>query len=289
MPAYLHNGRYMLQTNISYKMGEGTYGVVYRAHDTKRNEQVAIKICSQPTDSCEHEYHVLRYQLFGEPNILPVHDGFHYGEMFFMVAQLMSRQLEHRDSIDMQRFKCIIRQTLIGLRSLHRLGVVHCDLKPSNVLINDSTGQLVLADFGSSRNISDKSDGQDRTPAPYKAPEIYAKNSCSHASDIWAAGAIFLEIFLDDIIFRPKYMVDWEAAAFDIPEVWTEYLGEMPESLVRNLWMYRISPGKARLGLQEQLSEEPEFSAFIHKFFHWNPDDRITAQEALQHSFLNES
>jgi serine/threonine protein kinase len=201
----------------------------------------------------------------------------------------MTRHLAISDAADWSQFKRIIREILLALQSLTERGVVHCDLKRNNILIHEPSGAIALADFGPSRNATDEHDQIERTTLPYQAPEVFLWNHYSHASDIWAVGCIFMELFFGKILFRPKHMLDWNQASTLIPQLWLNNLGPPPDWLADALRFYPVDRQKARHGLRDSLNDEPLFNNFIHGFFRWHPKERTTVEQALKHPFFASS
>ncbi|MBT3724082.1 MAG: protein kinase, partial [Gammaproteobacteria bacterium] len=87
----------------------------------------------------------------------------------------------------------LIQQTLQGLIYLHRRGILHCDLKPDNVLVVD--GQVRILDFGLS--LQQSKIGKEEVPsgsAAYLAPELWEHGATSIVSDLYALGVITFEL-----------------------------------------------------------------------------------------------
>lgn len=95
--------------------------------------------------------------------------------------------------------KCFAKDLLQGLQYLHSNGIVFCDLKPSNILLNEY-GDLKLSDFGMARKLVDLlsnfNDQESKKGTPYyMAPELFEENGVhSFQSDMWALGVIMYEL-----------------------------------------------------------------------------------------------
>lgn len=199
-------GRY----RIIKKLGQGGMGAVYLARDTQLDRQVALKV---PHFSQEDGPEVLaRFQrearaaaTVQHPSICPVYDvgeinGTHYLAMGFIEGRALkelvseSRPMALRDAAD------IIRQLALALEEAHAQGVIHRDLKPTNVIIN-ARGVPVILDFGLARRMNAESVRLTRTGAvlgtpAYMSPEQVTGdgNTVGPHSDIYSLGVILYEL-----------------------------------------------------------------------------------------------
>jgi hypothetical protein len=151
-------GRYLLLERV----GAGGMGVVYRGHDPLLDRAVAVKLPFFHGPPEELTKQVQRFQrearaaaAVHHPHVCPVYDvGEHSGQPYVVMAFLPGPTLAQRLSAgrieDVGEAVGIARQLLDGLAAVHRLGVVHRDLKPGNVLF-DAAGQAVVTDFGLAR------------------------------------------------------------------------------------------------------------------------------------------
>jgi eukaryotic-like serine/threonine-protein kinase len=185
------------------RLGEGAQGTVYRALHPDLPREVAIKSVRKRADSDSEDHGVLEREgrlLAGldHPNIARVHDlEFHEGRPFLVI--------EYRRGINLQQFaagrKLHPREAAVLLVPLgralgyaHRRGIVHQDIKPGNLLIDDA-GQLVVLDFGLAR-MKDAWDDEANQPSgltvAYAAPEQARAEAdkIGPASDIFSAGAV---------------------------------------------------------------------------------------------------
>jgi serine/threonine protein kinase len=154
------------------------------------------------------------------------------------------------------------RGILRGIDYLHRQGIVHCDIKGKNVLV-DANG-VKLADFGSAKRFGDEEKGQEalqlRGTPQWMAPEVVNQVEQGAASDIWSFACTVLEMATG----RPP----WNHVASPLAA------------------MYRI-------GCTEELPElpawlSPQIRDFLEKCFRRDPKKRWTSAELLNHAFLNE-
>jgi serine/threonine protein kinase len=194
-------GRYRLQAPI----GRGAMGVVWRAHDQLLDREVAIKEVVLPPGLTPAERDVLYERTFREarasarlnhPGVVTVHDVVEAGGRPWIVMELVRARslqdmIEQEGSLPHRRVAEIGLQTLAALRHAHEKGILHRDVKPSNVLITDS-GRVVLTDFGIAQAEGDSTLTQTGlvmgSPA-YIPPERARGERAVPASDLWSLGA----------------------------------------------------------------------------------------------------
>jgi serine/threonine protein kinase len=182
-------------------------GEVYRAHDTVRGRTVALK--RLPPELVNDRSYAARFRResellarLREPHVIPIHDfGEIDGRLFIDMRLVEGIDLEtllQRDGpLAPTRAVAVIEQVAGALDAAHRDGLVHRDVKPSNVLIDDAGGRdfVYLIDFGIARH----TDGTKLTAsgalvgtATYMAPERFSGGG-DHRVDVYAAGCLFYE------------------------------------------------------------------------------------------------
>jgi len=201
------------------KLGEGTYGVVYKVVNRQTHEKCAVKIMDLgDTDQSAgiNKSTLVEISLLKRlhhPNIVKIVeiDIDVSSQKINLVMELAKCALD--DTIKTQWFKPGMRsrrceqlrdqlriafQITCALNYLHINRIIHLDLKPANILIR-SNGTVAIADFGiSERAESVKSEGHHVVTWPYRAPEIVCgAQSYQEASDIWSLGVLLLLNFFD--------------------------------------------------------------------------------------------
>ncbi len=184
------------------ELGKGGHGVVYLAHDTQLNRQVAIKIWRNSTHDTErltHESHIVsRLQ---HPNIVSLYDsGEHEGSPFLVYAYIegltLAQILKQKKSLPLVRSAEIACGVLDGLAYAHEQGVLHLDVKPANIMIS-SDGVAMVMDFGLAR-VTQKGEPLQDSPfngtPRYMAPEVIAGKPADAPSDIYAVGTVLYEM-----------------------------------------------------------------------------------------------
>lgn len=192
-------GRY----DIEKVIGSGGMGVVLKAHDSELNRPIAIKILAP------HLSHVAaareRFAREGRAaaavvheHVVAIHNVEADGTLPFLVMQYVpGRSLQMRVDEDgplgVDEILRIGMQAAAGLAAAHAQGLVHRDVKPSNILLEDTVERAVLTDFGLARAIDDASLTQTGVLAGtphYMSPEQATGDEIDHRSDLFSLGAV---------------------------------------------------------------------------------------------------
>jgi cyclin-dependent kinase len=187
------------------KIGEGTYGVVYKAKDRVTGEIIALKkIRLEAEDEGIPSTAIREISLLKElqhPNIVRLYDVVHTERKLTLVFEFLDQDLKkYLDVCDsglgLPILKSFLYQLLTGVAYCHHHRVLHRDLKPPNLLINRE-GQLKLADFGLARafGIPVRSYTHEVVTLWYRAPDVLmGSRKYSTPVDIWSVGCIFAEM-----------------------------------------------------------------------------------------------
>ncbi len=189
---------------IQDTLGKGAQGIVYLAKDPSLDRQVAIKAVSlrqdfrqqQTIDNLLNEARTVSQ--LQHPNIVSIYDVGSFQLKPYLVLEyiegesLLSRL---RQQIPLQQALRIMRDVLSGVAAAHDEGIIHCDLKPANIMIT-TQGQAKVADFGlallaNSQQIYDKHLAG--TPQ-YMAPEYIETYKHQTVSDVFSLGLIFYQL-----------------------------------------------------------------------------------------------
>lgn len=195
-------------------IGEGAYGVVVSALDSRTNDRVAVKRIKRVLDSAAMATRILRELKFlrhfsVHENIITVRDVLIPGERdrfndVFVVCELMptdlGRLLRSKTLLTEHHRKFFLFQLLRAVRFLHGARVIHRDLNPNNILVNADC-QLRVCDFGLARAAFQSSDDHvfwtDYVATRwYRAPELILAQSATYSTaiDMWSVGCIFAEM-----------------------------------------------------------------------------------------------
>jgi len=189
-------------------LGRGGMGVVYKAFDPAIHRQVAIKtITKSAMDPSELQYAIARFrheaQAVGRlthPRIAAIFDYGEDNDIAYIVMELVNgkslyEHLQNKAKFELAEIGEIVRQLLDGLGYAHAQGVVHRDVKPSNILINDD-GRIKISDFGIAHLDSSSLTqvGEIMGSPGYMSPEQFTGDEPDARTDIYSAGVIAYEL-----------------------------------------------------------------------------------------------
>ncbi len=195
------------------ELGRGTMGVVLEAFDLQLHRKVAIKFVNSASfdeDARQHFIQEARVMaLVNHPNVLAIHSlGEHAGVPYFVMelvdGQTVDSWLKRSDGkAVLDETLAILNDVCLGVSAIHAAGTVHCDLKPSNVLL-DHQLRVRVADLGLAAPYVDGNVTKVIAGTPeYMAPELAFENDlpASKSSDIYALGCMAYEMLTGDLPF----------------------------------------------------------------------------------------
>jgi YVTN family beta-propeller protein len=195
-------------------IGRGGMGEVYRAHDARLDRNVALKILApRYADDDGFRERLIRESRIAasldHSNVVPVYDageadaGFYLAMRYVEGADLRA-VLRREGALAPARAVEIVSQVASALDAAHAKGLVHRDVKPSNVLI-DEGGHCYLADFGLTQSASDRgqaTDGSLLGTVDYVAPEQIRGDEVAGRADVYALGCMLFECLTGESPFR---------------------------------------------------------------------------------------
>eukprot|EP01116_Phalansterium_solitarium_P006147 TRINITY_DN18452_c0_g1_i1.p1 TRINITY_DN18452_c0_g1~~TRINITY_DN18452_c0_g1_i1.p1 ORF type:complete len:1283 (+),score=487.38 TRINITY_DN18452_c0_g1_i1:196-4044(+) len=188
--------------SLTEEIGRGTNSVVYKGRRKKTIQYVAVKsVDKKSQDKVMNEVSVMHEM--DHPNILKFYNWYQTPNHLWLIIEFcaggdLAKVIAQDTKLPEYTIQMFGRDLLCGLQYLHSQGVINCDLKPSNILI-DGCGVLKFCDFGLSRRLSEISpasgEGIRGTPV-YMAPELFEEKGAVHsfASDIWSLGCVLYEL-----------------------------------------------------------------------------------------------
>jgi eukaryotic-like serine/threonine-protein kinase len=248
-------GTILGQYEIRSPLGAGGMGEVYRAHDTRLDREVAIKVlpASLTSDSDRlrrFEQEARAAASLNHPNILVVYQMATYHGLSYMVSELLEgetlRERLKRGPIPLRKAIDYEVQIAHGLAAAHDKGIVHRDLKPENLFLTKD-GRVKILDFGLAKLTHPKDDSgltntltQGTDPgmvvgtAGYMSPEQVRGKDADHRSDIFAFGTILYETVTGKQTFRkPTSAETMSAILNDEPEAISQLAPSVPPGLER--------------------------------------------------------
>ncbi|XP_059610382.1 serine/threonine-protein kinase D3 isoform X1 [Phlebotomus argentipes] len=184
-------------------LGSGQFGTVYGGIHRKTHREVAIKVIDKmrfPTkQEAQLKNEVAILQNISHCGVVNLERMFETPERIFVVMEKLKNDMlemilsSEKGKLSERVTKFLITQILVALKHLHSKNIVHCDLKPENVLLSSDNEfpQVKLCDFGFARIIGEKSFRRSVVGTPaYLAPEVLRNKGYNRSLDMWSVGVI---------------------------------------------------------------------------------------------------
>ncbi|WFD24120.1 dual-specificity kinase [Malassezia equina] len=323
---------------IRHLLGQGTFGKVVQCYDRQQRRHVAIKVIravQKYRDASQIEIRVLKCLRQNDPQnkfqCVQLLETFDFRNHVCIVSDLLDRSVfDFLKDNKFQPFPCrdiwhFAKQLLTSVAFLHRLSLIHTDLKPENVLLVDASFDLVptsrrtnarkkrvlrnseirLIDFGSATFNDEYHSGVVST-RHYRAPEIILGMGWSFPCDVWSIGCILVEFFTGEALFQTHDNLEHLAMMEMV-------LGRLPDDYRRKAETYKPeyfhhghldypradTTKQSRRYVQSMKTLEDivtgsntyakhyrAFVSLLHRLLEYDPAKRITVQEALQHPYF---
>ncbi|CAK66215.1 unnamed protein product (macronuclear) [Paramecium tetraurelia] len=251
-------------------IGKGAFATVISAIDKVTRINVAIKIVEKSLFKCKNQEEVVRQeaimlQSLSHQNIIKILDFYETQQKFYIVMNRIDGVTLEDYIPKLQRCEVIMitKEILKALSYLHKNNIVHRDIKPQNILIGVSEGELVvtLIDFGLSASVNRVEDSlmnKNCGTLLYQAPEVIKKANYTRSVDIWALGIVVYNML---------------------------YNGQHP--------FYQIGDSKAiffekikNFSLNSQSNEDIYTKNFLERTIAYLPEHRLTADQCLEHPWI---
>lgn len=281
------------------KIGEGSYGIVYKARSRSRDEIVALKKIRLDNESDGVPSTAIReialLKELNHPNVVHLIDVIICDKSLFLVFEYLTQDLKklldqqpESTGLPSNLVKSYMWQMLQGIAHCHAHRVLHRDLKPQNLLI-DAAGNIKLADFGLARSLSlpVRTYTHEVVTLWYRAPEILLGSPLYGPSvDIWSIGCIFVEMTTKKALFPGDSEIDQLFRIF-------RTLGTPNETIwrgVAKLPDYKCTfpqwP-KQRSSDLERLMDADGLD-LLDKLLTYDPMERTSARMALTHRYFKD-
>ena len=275
----LLDSRYHVQSNL----GKGMFSGVVRATDQKTNKLVAIKLARNNEAMRKtgiKEIGILEKLMASDPedkkHIIRLERYFEHKGHLCMVFENLSIDLREvlkkfgRDvGINLKAVREYARQMFLGLSLLRKCNVLHADLKPDNVLVNEARSTLKICDLGSASDASENEITQYLVSRFYRAPEIILGLPYDFAIDMWSVGCTLFELYTGKILFTGRSNNQMLRSIM-------ECRGKFSHKLLR----------RGEFAEEAEVKELNLFVDLLDRCLNLNPEKRCTPNEALKHPFI---
>ena len=259
----LLNNRYQLLERI----GTGGMADVFRARDLMLERSVAIKILHETYSDDQSFQDRFKQEAraaanLSHPNIVTVHDfGFDHGQLFIVMEHIPGKDLKtilrQRGRYSVEEAIPLMVQACAGIGYAHRAGLVHCDIKPHNMIVTPD-GRLKVTDFGIARALStilpdERADVVWGSPQ-YFSPEQAVGEAPSPASDVYSLGVVLYEVLTGALPFTAPSSEELARMHLEenpIPP--SEYIPEIPTALEEIVMKVLSKEPAARYRTADQL------------------------------------
>lgn len=307
-----------MHDHISYRyeilgpLGKGSFGQVVKCLDHKTNSVTALKLIRNKKRFHHQalvEVKLLQYCKERDPhdqaNLVHMDEYFYFRNHLCITFELMSINLyeliknNNFVGLSLGLIRRFAVQLLSALRALKKLRIIHCDLKPENILLRQpNKSGIKIIDFGSSC-FEDERIYTYIQSRFYRSPEVILGLPYDTAIDMWSFGCILAELYTGYPLFPGENEMEQMACIMEV-------FGKPPSELVdissrRKMFFEssgqpRIVPnsrGKKRRPGTKQLGraldcQDHKFVHFLECCLRWDPRERFTPEDAIQHEWILE-
>ena len=321
-------GDFIRKYQIEKLIGSGSFGKVYRAINTITKEKVAIKMILSKSESDIYSISANRERYFLEnlkdnPHVVKLIESFKYMNYKCMVFELLGSNLYQlvsnvRNGFSLQLVNKFARQLISFCYMIQPsstfCGIIHCDLKLENILINNDGKSLIkIIDFGLSCFLEEKSIPYTQSRY-YRAPEVLLGLPYSMPIDMWSIGCIIFEIYSGISLFpgansddqldlinairgpipqemldkkKPIKILDQVNSSISISTDTTTISTDTTTISTDTITIKKYKPTTLEKLLENKQDCTPEFIDLLKKILEIDPDKRIKPHDALSHPFFN--
>lgn len=284
------------------KIGEGTYGVVYKGRHKKTNQIVALKkIRLESEEEGVPSTAIREISLLKElvhPNVVLLEDVLMQENKLYLVFEFLSMDLKkYMDSLgrdklmDKMLVKSYTYQITEAILFCHKRRVLHRDLKPQNLLI-DSNGVIKLADFGLARafGIPVRVYTHEVVTLWYRAPEVLLGSPrYSTPVDLWSIGCIFAEMTTKKPLFHGDSEIDQLFRIFRILKTPTDETWPGVSTLPDYKPIFpKWDTNLLDQSVKQLAADDKQGVELLQKMLIYDPAQRISALNALQHPYFED-
>ncbi|XP_035494686.2 mitogen-activated protein kinase 4 [Scophthalmus maximus] len=289
-------------------LGTGVTGLVLSAVDQRNGRRVAIKkLVMRDTVTVKHALREVKItHRLSHENVVQVHEVLApHGRplprdprqlsALYIVQECMETDLARlleQGPLPTGHATLLFYQLLRGLKFIHSANVLHRDLKPANIFINTDQLLLKVGDFGLARIVDPHYShkgylSEGLVTKWYCSPRLLlSPNNYTKAIDMWAAGCILAEMLTGRMLFAGAHELEQMQLILDTVPVLRE---EDRQDLLQVMPSYVSRGWRVKKPFSELLPEvDAQAVDFLERILTFNPMDRLTAEAALSHPFLQQ-
>ncbi|CAI9098589.1 OLC1v1035263C1 [Oldenlandia corymbosa var. corymbosa] len=310
--------------------GKGVFSTVVRAKDLNAKlgepEEVAIKIIRNNEIMYKAgmgELAILNKLAAADPenqcHCVRLLSSFNYRNHLCLVFESLHMDLREllkkygrNIGLKLTAVRAYARQLFLALKHIKNCGVLHCDIKPDNMLVNEANNVLKLSDFGSAMFVGKNEPAPYLVSRFYRAPEIIIGLAYDHPLDVWSVGCCLFEIFTGKVLFPgatnsdmlrlqmelkglfPKKMVQKGKFKDQYFDENLNYLAVEEDPVTKQALIRKAIINVKPKGFGTLIEGSPgddrkmlaNFKDLLEKIFILDPDKRITVSQALSHPFI---
>lgn len=256
------------------QLKSGSFATVCRGTHRATGRKVAIKCVLRkdlpPADDAAIYDEVAILASLNHPHIVPLIDFFDEKDCYFIVMELMSGgdlfdRIGKKKSYSEADARDLVVKMLKAVAYCHARRIAHCDMKPKNLLLmsDDNDSFIKLADFGFAARVHEAKSLTKQCGTPFfVSPEILMRKPYDQQSDMWSVGCIVFLLLSGNLPF----------------------MGRSQKELFR-----KIVSGKFDFDDEDWQDVSEDAKDLVRRLLVLNPDDRITASEAIRHKWLKAS
>ena len=290
------------------KIGEGTYGVVFKARDRATGAVVALKRIRLDTEEegvpCTAIREISLLKELRHDNIVKLIDVVHSERKLTLVFEYLEMDLKgfldsQQGNVDRATVQLFMRDLCRGIDYCHQRNVLHRDLKPQNLLVQQGKDKVLkLADFGLGRafGIPVKKYTHEVVTLWYRSPDVLlGSTQYGTAVDMWSVGCIFAEMATGTPLFAGKQDADQLLKIFKFlgtpsNQTWPS-MNKYPNShtmLSKQEFLVNYESESVKWGNDTLGAEKigPQGFDLLVKLLQYEPSQRLSAKEALNHPYF---
>ncbi|KAJ7991508.1 hypothetical protein DPEC_G00284600 [Dallia pectoralis] len=297
-------GHISMKYEIKRRLGKGAYGIVWKAVDKQTGEVVAVKkifdAFRNKTDAQRTFREIMFLQEFGDhANIVKLLNVIRAqnDKDIYLIFEYMDTDLhaviKKGNLLKDIHKRYVMYQLLKATKYLHSGNVIHRDQKPSNILL-DTDCYVKLCDFGLARSLYQIQEDPGNPALTeyvatrwYRAPEILLGSSrYTKGVDMWSIGCILGEMLLGKPLFPGTSTINQIERIMSVvphpsPEDVQSIKSEYGASVIQRMLL------RPPVSLEDLLQQPPDAVDLVRRLLVFNPDKRLTAEQALQHPYVS--